>query len=160
MSNVVVVETSLPGLPVRRGKVRDVYDLGDRVLLVSTDRISAFDWILPTPHPRQGAAVDADRRLLVRAVGRAEPPNHHGRGADGPSAGRGPSPVGRPRDPLPQDRGRADRVRGPRLFGWLRLGGISTQPLRVRHSPASGTDRKLTAAGADLHPGDQGDQRP
>jgi phosphoribosylaminoimidazole-succinocarboxamide synthase len=33
---------------VRRGKVRDVYDLGDRLLLVATDRISAFDWILPT----------------------------------------------------------------------------------------------------------------
>ena len=39
-----VLETSLPGLPPpRRGKVRDVYDLGDRLLLVATDRISAFD---------------------------------------------------------------------------------------------------------------------
>lgn len=40
MSQTVVLETSLPGLPVRRGKVRDVYDLGDRLLLVSTDRIT------------------------------------------------------------------------------------------------------------------------
>jgi phosphoribosylaminoimidazole-succinocarboxamide synthase len=48
MSSRVLLESSVPGLPVRRGKVRDVYDLGDRLLLVSTDRISAFDWILPT----------------------------------------------------------------------------------------------------------------
>ncbi len=42
-----VLETSLPGLPPpRRGKVRDVYDLGDRLLLVATDRISAFDCVL------------------------------------------------------------------------------------------------------------------
>ena len=43
MVGSVVLETNLPGLSVRRGKVRDVYDLGDRLLLVSTDRISAFD---------------------------------------------------------------------------------------------------------------------
>ena len=51
MTNIVR-ETSLPGLPVRRGKVRDIYDLGDRLLLVSTDRISAFDWVLPTGDSR------------------------------------------------------------------------------------------------------------
>jgi phosphoribosylaminoimidazole-succinocarboxamide synthase len=48
MIGPVVLETSLPGLPVRRGKVRDVYDLGDRLLLVGSDRISAFDWVLPS----------------------------------------------------------------------------------------------------------------
>jgi phosphoribosylaminoimidazole-succinocarboxamide synthase len=52
-----VVETHLPGVPCRRGKVRDVYDLGDRLLLVSTDRISAFDWILPTPIPDKGRVL-------------------------------------------------------------------------------------------------------
>jgi len=52
-----VVETNLPGLSVTRGKVRDVYDLGDRLLLVSTDRISAFDWILPTPIPDKGRVL-------------------------------------------------------------------------------------------------------
>jgi phosphoribosylaminoimidazole-succinocarboxamide synthase len=44
-------------LTVRRGKVRDVYDLGDELLLVSTDRISAFDWILPTPIPDKGKVL-------------------------------------------------------------------------------------------------------
>ncbi len=43
--------------PVRRGKVRDVYDLGDRVLLVATDRISAYDWVLPTAIPDKGRVL-------------------------------------------------------------------------------------------------------
>src|SRR5437868_2568729 len=47
-------QSDIPGYPCRRGKVRDVYDLGDRLVLVATDRISAFDWILPTPIPDKG----------------------------------------------------------------------------------------------------------
>ncbi len=54
MTTAVVLETSLAGLPVRRGKVRDIYDLGEQLLLVSTDRISAFDWVLPTGIPDKG----------------------------------------------------------------------------------------------------------
>ncbi|REJ93295.1 MAG: phosphoribosylaminoimidazolesuccinocarboxamide synthase [Planctomycetota bacterium] len=54
MDNSVVLETSLSPYPVRRGKVRDIYDLGDQLLLVSTDRISAFDWVLPTGIPDKG----------------------------------------------------------------------------------------------------------
>ncbi|NQU24689.1 MAG: phosphoribosylaminoimidazolesuccinocarboxamide synthase, partial [Candidatus Nealsonbacteria bacterium] len=57
MSTSVVLETSLAGLPVRRGKVRDIYDLGDQLLLVSTDRISAFDWVLPTAIPQKGCLL-------------------------------------------------------------------------------------------------------
>src|SRR5436190_5181190 len=42
-------------LPVfKRGKVRDVYDLGDKLLMVASDRISAFDYVLPTPVPDKG----------------------------------------------------------------------------------------------------------
>jgi phosphoribosylaminoimidazole-succinocarboxamide synthase len=47
-------ETYLPNLPVRRGKVRDVYDLGSELLLVATDRISAYDVVMPTPIPGKG----------------------------------------------------------------------------------------------------------
>jgi len=57
MTRAVVLETSIPGLPVKRGKVRDIYDLGDRLLLVSTDRISAFDWVLPTGIPDKGRVL-------------------------------------------------------------------------------------------------------
>jgi phosphoribosylaminoimidazole-succinocarboxamide synthase len=53
-----LLESSLPGLPLwRRGKVRDVYDLGDRLLIVATDRISAFDVVLPTAIPDKGAVL-------------------------------------------------------------------------------------------------------
>ncbi len=53
--NDAVFESSIPGLPEpKRGKVRDVYDLGDRILLVATDRISAFDVVFPTPIPDKG----------------------------------------------------------------------------------------------------------
>ena len=40
-----------------RGKVRDTYDLGDHLLMVATDRISAFDVVLPTPIPRKGEVL-------------------------------------------------------------------------------------------------------
>ncbi len=48
-------ETHLPGRsPVRRGKVRDIYDLGDQLVIVATDRISAFDWVNPVGIPDKG----------------------------------------------------------------------------------------------------------
>jgi phosphoribosylaminoimidazole-succinocarboxamide synthase len=54
---MTVLQTSLPGINVRRGKVRDIYDLGDNLLLVSTDRISAFDCVLPTGIPDKGRVL-------------------------------------------------------------------------------------------------------
>jgi phosphoribosylaminoimidazole-succinocarboxamide synthase len=56
-TQVPVLRTSLADLPVRRGKVRDIYDLGRHLLMVSTDRISAFDWILPTGIPDKGRVL-------------------------------------------------------------------------------------------------------
>lgn len=51
-------ETSLDGLDLRaRGKVRDIYDLGEHLLIVATDRISAFDWVLGTPIPDKGRVL-------------------------------------------------------------------------------------------------------
>jgi phosphoribosylaminoimidazole-succinocarboxamide synthase len=73
MDRNVVLQTSLPGLPVRRGKVRDVYDLGDRILLVSTDRISAFDWILPTAIPDKGKVLNQIAAFWFDRLGE---PNH------------------------------------------------------------------------------------
>src|SRR5438105_5583969 len=49
-----VLKTEVPGFPCRRGKVRDVYDLGDQLVIVATDRISAFDWVLTIPIPDKG----------------------------------------------------------------------------------------------------------
>src|SRR5210317_1229794 len=50
-----ITHTDIPGLAVfRKGKVRDVYDLGDTLLIVATDRISAFDVIMPNGIPDKG----------------------------------------------------------------------------------------------------------
>ena len=59
MANRVITSTDLPGLPKRQGKVRDVYDLGDRLLLVATDRISAFDCVMPNGIPDKGRVLTA-----------------------------------------------------------------------------------------------------
>lgn len=47
-------EINVSQYPVKRGKVRDVYDLGDKLLIIATDRISAFDCVLPDPIPHKG----------------------------------------------------------------------------------------------------------
>jgi phosphoribosylaminoimidazole-succinocarboxamide synthase len=73
MTAPVVLETSLAGLPVRRGKVRDIYDLGDRLLLVSTDRLSAFDWVLPTGIPDKGRVLTEISAFWFERLGE---PNH------------------------------------------------------------------------------------
>src|SRR5271165_3098550 len=73
MPSPVVLQTSLPGLPVRRGKVRDVYDLGQQLLLVSTDRLSAFDWVLPTGIPDKGRVLT---QISAFWFARLDEPNH------------------------------------------------------------------------------------
>ncbi|MFA4944700.1 MAG: phosphoribosylaminoimidazolesuccinocarboxamide synthase [Lentisphaeria bacterium] len=56
--NHALLESAIPGLPPpRHGKVRDMYDLGDRLLLVATDRISAFDVVLPNGIPDKGRVL-------------------------------------------------------------------------------------------------------
>ena len=54
----VIRETYFAGIPpLARGKVRDIYDLGDRLLIVATDRLSAFDVVMPTPIPDKGRVL-------------------------------------------------------------------------------------------------------
>ncbi len=73
MSQTALLETSLPGLSVRRGKVRDVYEMGDKLLLVSTDRLSAFDWVLPTGIPDKGRVLTQTAAFWFARLGE---PNH------------------------------------------------------------------------------------
>jgi phosphoribosylaminoimidazole-succinocarboxamide synthase len=68
-----ILETQLGDLPVRRGKVRDIYDLGAELLLVSTDRISAFDWVLPSGIPDKGRVLT---EISAFWFGRLGEPNH------------------------------------------------------------------------------------
>ncbi len=58
MANEPLLQLELPGLKkVKSGKVREVFDLGDRLLFVATDRISAFDCIMPNGIPRKGEVL-------------------------------------------------------------------------------------------------------
>ena len=54
----VIRETNFAGIsPLARGKVRDIYDVGDKLLIVATDRLSAFDVVMPTPIPDKGRVL-------------------------------------------------------------------------------------------------------
>src|ERR1700755_3236070 len=56
--SAVISQTDFAGLKLRaRGKVRDIYELGDELLIVATDRLSAFDVVLPTPIPDKGRVL-------------------------------------------------------------------------------------------------------
>jgi phosphoribosylaminoimidazole-succinocarboxamide synthase len=55
-----VLKTNIKEYPLlARGKVRDVYDLGDKLLIIATDRISAFDWVLPNAIPGKGIILNS-----------------------------------------------------------------------------------------------------
>jgi phosphoribosylaminoimidazole-succinocarboxamide synthase len=73
MPTTPLLQSQVPGHPCRRGKVRDVYDLGDRLVIVATDRISAFDWVLPTGIPDKGRVLTALTRFWLDYLG---VPNH------------------------------------------------------------------------------------
>jgi phosphoribosylaminoimidazole-succinocarboxamide synthase len=72
----VVTRVDLPGIPLfRRGKVRDVFDLGDRLLVVATDRLSAFDVILEQGIPGKGRVLNQISRFWFERLAAIVP--HH-----------------------------------------------------------------------------------
>lgn len=73
MTESALVQSDIPGVPVRRGKVRDIYDFGDRLLFVATDRISAFDWVLPNGIPDKGRLLTQLSRMWFA---RLDVPHH------------------------------------------------------------------------------------
>lgn len=68
-----LLQSEIAGLPCRRGKVRDVYDLGDRLVIVATDRISAFDYVLPSGIPDKGRILS---QLTLFWLDYLKVPNH------------------------------------------------------------------------------------
>ncbi len=70
----VMMESNLD-LPKHQGKVRDIYDLGDRLLLVTTDRVSAFDVVLPTGVPDKGCVLTQMSAFWFEAT-ESVVPNH------------------------------------------------------------------------------------
>ena len=121
-----VVETNLPLGPPYRGKVRDCYRLADTMLIVSTDRISAFDWILPTPIPGKGKVLTTISEFWFDLLSSGpEPIAHHLITADVDAMGL---PVGVDRGPL---RGRTMLARQAKVIpfecvvrGWLAGSGL------------------------------------
>jgi phosphoribosylaminoimidazole-succinocarboxamide synthase len=74
-------ETNLPGLPLKgRGKVRDIYDLGDALLIVASDRISAFDVVMNDPIPDKGKILTQISTFWFGQIGDLTP--HHLRSTD------------------------------------------------------------------------------
>src|SRR5438105_2070317 len=67
------LSSSIPGLTPKRGKVRDMYDFGDRMLMVASDRISAFDWVLPSGIPDKGRVLTQLSRFWFEHL----PVRHH-----------------------------------------------------------------------------------
>lgn len=89
-------ESSLP-LPLRRGKVRDVYELDDRTLLiVASDRISAFDVIMPTPIPDKGQILTRLSNFWFNFFAQEFPGFHHHLLQTDFRVSRSPSTVCRP----------------------------------------------------------------
>ncbi len=85
-----LTESNVPGVRLLfRGKVRDVYDLGDELMIVSTDRLSAFDVVLPTPIPGKGWVLTQLSNVWFRRT-RDVCPNHV---SDRPLADVVPDPV-------------------------------------------------------------------
>ena len=69
MTAAPVFETDFPGLPLKaRGKVRDIYDLGEHLLIVATDRISAYDVIMPTAIPDKGMILTTISSFWFKAL--------------------------------------------------------------------------------------------
>lgn len=69
MPNTAYLQSNLPGIPVRQGKVRDIYDFGDRLLFVASDRISAFDWVLPNGIPDKGRVLTKLSEMWFEKLG-------------------------------------------------------------------------------------------
>ena len=86
-TNKPLHETSLTSLKfLHRGKVRDLYEIdAERMLIIQTDRLSAFDVILPTPIPGKGRVSDRDVEFLVPETGArdSEPSSRRGAGVRG-----------------------------------------------------------------------------
>ena len=75
MPNDTLVSLDLPGLrKLRSGKVREVFDLGDTLLFVATDRLSAFDVVLPDPIPNKGAVLNQISAFWFKTISLAK--NH------------------------------------------------------------------------------------
>ena len=162
-----MAEQPLSGLKLfNRGKVRDIYDLGDKLLLVASDRISAFDVILPTLIPDKGKILTRLSEFwfgiikkIVVTVAQVRNVSVHARGRVSCSMPAAQSRARRPLDVGEEEYTRTRRMHRARLSRGIRLERLSTDWRGLRHSVAARTGRGIPARSADLHTVDQGARR-
>ena len=134
-----VLTTALAGLgPRHQGKVRDIYDLGDKLLLVATDRISAFDVVMNEPIPDKGRILTQLSAFWFRHL--ADLTRNHVisvQVADFPRPAPLTGTCSGPHHAGPEMPAPAGGVHRPGLFVRLRLGGVSTNRGH-RGAPAPG----------------------
>ena len=135
LTTAPVLETSFSDLPLHgRGKVRDIYRVGDDLFIVATDRISAFDYVLGSGIPDKGQVLTQLSAFWFDRMGDLVP--HHVIATDpaqfppelAPTRG-GPA---RTLDALPTHAPGPDRVRGPRISLGIGVEGIPADRQRVR----------------------------
>ena len=128
MTAAALSHTSLPEFELlKRGKVRDVYTVDeDHLLIVATDRISAFDCILPTPIARKGEVLTSLSRFWFEKL-REIVPSHFVTTDFERHAGSatGDDRLGKALDAGAGSGGFSRRVRGTGLFGWFGLERLS-----------------------------------
>ena len=149
----VVRETHFGGIsPAARGKVRDIYDLGDKLLIVRPDRLSAFDVVLPTPIPDKGRVL-TQLSLFWFELLRDVIPNHVLSATDFPAAFdtyrdelAGRSMVVR------KDAASADRMRCARLRFRFGMEGLSCHGKNLRDRSAAGCENPTDCRNQFLRP--------
>ena len=135
------------------GKVREIYEWEDDLLMVASDRISTYDVVMPTPIPDKGKVLNRMSVFWFGLTGDIVP--NHFISEDVPEEVAERAMRVRQAGDVP------GRVRRPRLPLRLGLEGIPRGRRRLRDRAAGRPARVRPAAGADLHPGDQGrDRRP
>ena len=159
--HAVISQTEFPGLKLHgRGKVRDIYDLGDRLLIVATDRLSAFDVVLPTPIPDKGRVLTQLSLFWFEKLADVVP--NHVIPADNFSDELAPyrGCASRPRDACSANRAGSHRMCRARLHLRFGLEGLSKDGRHLRHSTACRPARIGPPARTDLYTFNQGHQRP
>ena len=147
----------LPGIKkLRSGKVREVFDLGETLLFVVTDRISAFDVILPDPIPHKGAVLNQISAFWFKRFDDDPESPRHGEFRRVPEGVAAVSRATRRAfDDREENEAAPGGMRGARLSCRIRLEGISEIAERLRNKTSAGLAAGVAIAGADLHALDQ-----
>ncbi len=159
MMSPVLLQSPLPS-PTHRGKVRETYDLGDgRLLIVATDRISAFDAVLPNGIPDKGAVLSQMAAFWFQLTDRVVP-NHFIRLADGTAGDDLPFEL--PPELLRSQHHRQEgaaprrRVHRPGLPDGLGVGRVPGDRPGLRYARPAGHGGVGAVPGAPVHADDQG----